>query len=141
MVLPQDNQLEWIHDENGNSLALIVRHSYAPISTRFLTPDDYKQQLGFIVYPAGGNVVAHVHLPIKRNITGTSEVLIVRQGRARLDIYRADKTFLMSRILETGDLVLLIDGGHGFEFLEETILVEVKQGPYTGYTDKERIKG
>jgi hypothetical protein len=36
---------------------------------------------------------------------------------------------------------LLTAGGHGFEVLEEIEMIEVKQGPYSGDTDKRRIRG
>jgi hypothetical protein len=42
--------------------------------------------------------------------------------------------------LQTGDVILLIQGGHGFEMLEETEIIEVKQGPYAGEQDKTRFK-
>ena len=45
----------------------------------------------------------------------------------------------MSRVLGPGDVILLISGGHGFEVLEELNMVEVKQGPYAGETDKTRF--
>jgi hypothetical protein len=41
-----------------------------------------------------------------------------------------------SRLLGPGDVILLISGGHGFEVLEELNMVEVKQGPYAGDSDK-----
>jgi len=43
-------------------------------------------------------------------------------------------------ILETGDIVMLVNGGHGFSLLEDTILFEIKQGPYTGLVEKERFE-
>ena len=40
------------------------------------------------------------------------------------------------------DLAMLFcAGGHGFEVLEEIEMIEVKQGPYGGDTDKRRIRG
>jgi hypothetical protein len=39
--------------------------------------------------------------------------------------------------LETGDIILLVAGGHGFRCLEDTVLLEIKQGPYTGLVEKE----
>jgi hypothetical protein len=38
-----------------------------------------------------------------------------------------------------GDVLLLVKGGHGFRMLEETVFVEIKQGPYTGLDEKERF--
>ena len=50
--------------------------------------------------------------------------------------YDDNKTYLKSHILEKGDVILLIEGGHGFEVIEEVEMVEVKQGPYAGDDDK-----
>jgi hypothetical protein len=36
---------------------------------------------------------------------------------------------------------LLAHGGHGFTMLEESEIVEVKQGPYSGDVDKTRFTG
>ena len=59
----------------------------------------------------------------------------------RVDFYDAYEDYLESRILYTGDVVLLVSGGHGFEVLEEVEMIEVKQGPYSGEMDKKRFDG
>ncbi len=92
-----------------------------------------------MVYPQDGEIVRHVHRPLERHIVGTSEVLIVRKGRCEIDIYNDDHRLVATRELRTGDVMLMIGGGHGFRMLEETILLEVKQGPYTGLEEKERF--
>ena len=45
----------------------------------------------------------------------------------------------MSKILNKGDVILLVNGGHGFEMLEKTEMIEVKQGPYIDGKDKTRF--
>ena len=35
---------------------------------------------------------------------------------------------------------MLVAGGHGFEMLEPTEIIEVKQGPYSGDQDKTRFE-
>ena len=59
----------------------------------------------------------------------------------RVDFYHEDQTFFESTILETGDVILLAQGGHGFEMLEPTEIIEVKQGPFGGDDDKIRFNG
>ena len=44
-----------------------------------------------------------------------------------------------TRELLPGDIMLMVGGGHGFRMLEDTVLLEVKQGPYTGLDEKERF--
>ena len=135
---PAINPIEVISDGN-EELAYIVRHSWVPQQTEFLTPDNFGQQMGMIVYGAGRSIVPHVHLPVIREVHGTSEVIVVRQGLCEIDIYNSDKVFLTTRQLEVGDIVLLLRGGHGFRMIEDTVLFEVKQGPYVGAADKERF--
>ena len=121
----------------GHCLAYIVSARMSPNATTFLTPPDLKQQVGFVVYPAGGVVKRHVHRALERNLLGTSEVILVRSGRCELDIYDDDRNLVATRELGPGDLMLMVGGGHGFRMLEDTVLIEVKQGPYTGIEEKE----
>jgi hypothetical protein len=124
------------HDQH---IATIIRRRYLPDETTFVTPDGYYQQTGFVVYPAGGKIARHIHLPIQRYLTGTPEALIVRKGRVEAELYALDRSRLGIWILEEGDIILLVAGGHGFHCLENTVLLEIKQGPYTGLVEKERF--
>ena len=58
----------------------------------------------------------------------------------RIDIYSDDNIRIGSRELVGGDWIMLLDGGHGFEILEPSVLFEVKQGPYAGDKDKLRFE-
>lgn len=120
-------------------LAYIIRGDLMPSRTTFLTPPQFKQQVGFVVYPAGGEIQRHVHRPLSRHLIGTSEVLIVRRGRCEIDIYNDDRELVATRELREGDVMLMVGGGHGFHMLEDTVFLEVKQGPYTGQDEKERF--
>ena len=121
------------------ALAYIIRGDLMPSRTTFLTPPQFKQQVGFVVYPAGGEIQRHVHRPLSRHLIGTSEVLIVRRGRCEIDIYNDDRELVATRELREGDIMLMVGGGHGFHMLEDTVFLEVKQGPYTGQDEKERF--
>lgn len=123
----------------GQLLAVLVRATLQAERTTFLTPDNLAQQLGLIVYPAGGAVAPHRHRPVERRIVGTSEVIFVRRGRCLLDLFGDDQKLVCTRELATGDVVMLVEGGHGFRMLEDTVLLEVKQGPYLGFDEKERF--
>lgn len=122
-------------------LAIIVSHRFDEPGIRFFTPDDLSQQLAFMRHPGGKLIDPHVHNPVPRQVHYTQEVLLIRRGRLRVDFYSADQQYLESRILESGDVILLIEGGHGFEVLEEVEMFEVKQGPYVGDEDKTRFAG
>ena len=120
-------------------LAYIIRAEMVPGKTTFLTPSELNLQVGFVVYPAGGEVARHLHRPLERHIVGTSEVLVVKEGRCQMDIYDDDRRLVATRELRKGDIMLMVGGGHGFRMLEDTVLLEVKQGPYTGLDEKERF--
>ena len=121
-------------------LALIVRHSYSKDGIEFFTPGSYSQQLGYMKHPSGYVIQPHVHNPVAREVEYTKEVLFIRSGRLRVDFYSENQRYLESAVLEAGDVILLAYGGHGFEMLEETQIIEVKQGPYAGDEDKTRFK-
>ena len=128
------------HISDGDTdLALIIRHSFRSEGIEFFTPDSYSQQIGYMNRPLGYVIQPHVHNPVRREVQYTNEVLIVRSGRVRVDFYSEQQDYLSSRELATGDIILLIRGGHGFEMLEPTEMVEVKQGPYAGDLDKTRF--
>ena len=130
--------IEHIIDKEEH-LADIIRAKMAPNRTMFITPPEFKQQVGFVAYPAGGEIARHVHLPLERHLVGTSEVLIVKKGRCLVDIYNDTQELVATRELHEGDMLLMVSGGHGFRMLEDTIFVEIKQGPYTGLVEKERF--
>ena len=124
---------------NQQVLCILIRANLLPAETTFLTPPEYKQQVGFVVYPAGGSIAPHTHRAIERHINGTSEVLIVRKGRCEVDLYTETHDLVATRQLACGDILILVSGGHGFRMLEDTVFIEVKQGPYTGLEEKERF--
>jgi hypothetical protein len=124
----------------GELLAIIVRHTFQPDKTTFITTDDLNQQLGFVVYPAGGEIMPHVHTDVERRTTGTQETLFVRSGLVEVDLYDNARQLVATRTLEPGDVLTLISGGHGFRMKEDTVLLEIKQGPYGGEQDKERFE-
>lgn len=128
-------RFEW----RGKLLAIIVRAELEPEETTFVTTPELNLQLGFVVYPEGGEVARHTHLPLERRLTGTSEVIVVREGRCELDIYAPDQELVATRELRRGDVMLMVAGGHGFRMLEDTTLLEIKQGPYTGLDEKHRF--
>jgi hypothetical protein len=117
-------------------LAIILRADFKKDGIEFFTPSNFSQQLGYMNRPAGYVIAPHVHNPAPREVQFTKEVLFVKSGRVRVDFYSDQQQYLESAILQTGDVILLAYGGHGFEMLEPTEMIEVKQGPYAGDSDK-----
>jgi hypothetical protein len=123
----------------GLPLTYIIHADSLPDQTTFLTPPEFKQQVGFVVYPAGGEVSRHTHRQLERHLVGTSEVLILKKGRCLMDIFSDEHELVATRELKEGDIMLMVGGGHGFRMLEDTVFIEIKQGPYTGLEEKDRF--
>ena len=127
--------VQWIRGRDGN-IALLVRGAHRPATTEFLTPAACIQQLGFVVHPRGAVVAPHTHRATERRVTGMSELLMVREGRCEVDLYDAPKTLVATLDLMAGDLLLMVAGGHGVRMTERCVILEMKQGPFTGPDDK-----
>ena len=121
-------------------LAIIIRHSFYKDGIEFFTPNSYSQQIGYMNRPQGYVIPPHVHNPVVREVEYTKEVLVIKSGRLRVDFYSEEERYIESTILEKGDVILLTYGGHGFEMLQPTEIIEVKQGPYAGDQDKTRFE-
>lgn len=121
-------------------IALIIRAGYDEPGVHFFTPGNFSQQVAFMRHPQGKKIAPHVHNLLSRQVLYTQEVLFIRKGRLKVNLYSSDRKFLAAPILEEGDVILLCGGGHSFEMLEETSMIEVKQGPYAGDDDKTRFE-
>ena len=124
---------------DGQLLAIIISSEYKKEGIEFFTPGDFSQQLGYMNRPTGYKIDPHIHNHIERKVVLTQEVLFIRSGKVKVNFYNDSKEYLESRVLKQGDVILLASGGHGFEMLESTEMIEVKQGPYCGDADKTRF--
>ena len=124
---------------NGKPLVYIIRPDPLPDRTTFITPPEFKQQVGFVVYPAGGEIARHIHLALERHLVGTCEVLVLLKGHCLIDVYTDGKELVATRELISGDVILMVAGGHGFRVQEDTVFLEIKQGPYLETEEKERF--
>lgn len=127
--------------DNNKILAIIIRNDFSTEGLKFFTPDDFSQQLAYMHHKKGKRIKPHFHNAIMREISFTQEVLFLKRGRLKVDLYKNDHSFHSTHILGNGDVILLAGGGHGFEALEDIEMIEVKQGPYTGDKDKKYFEG
>jgi mannose-6-phosphate isomerase-like protein (cupin superfamily) len=125
---------------NKLQLAIIIRNNFRKEGIEFFTNDNDSQQLGYMNRPKDYEIAPHRHNLVQREVHLTQEVLFIKSGKVRVDFYDNDQHYLESRIVSTGDVILLADGGHGFKMLEPTEMIEVKQGPYVGDEDKVRFE-
>lgn len=121
----------------GLEYAVVIRASYAPTDRiEFCTPPEYSQQLAYMSRPKGRVIRAHIHNEVRRSVMRTCETLFIRKGKVRADFYDEQGAYFQSVDLGAGDVILFVQGGHGFTMLEDAEIVEVKQGPYAGDNDK-----
>jgi len=132
------NEILQVH-HGGQLLAIIVTSRFREPGIHFVTSNELSQQLAYMNYPAGKTIPPHVHNSVAREVFFTQETLFIKRGKLRVDFYNAQQEYLESRVLVAGDVILLIQGGHGFEVLEPLEMIEVKQGPYAGDMDKTRF--
>lgn len=120
-------------------LGIIIRYNYKKDGIEFFTNDNDSQQLGYMNRPKDYTIAPHRHNIVPREVHLTQEVLFIKAGKVRVDFFDNEQNYLQSSILNTGDVILLADGGHGFRMLEASEIIEVKQGPYCGEQDKVRF--
>jgi mannose-6-phosphate isomerase-like protein (cupin superfamily) len=121
-------------------LAIIIRSSYESKGIEFFTPKNFSQQLGYMNRPRGYEIEPHFHKIVNRTVEYTNEVLFVKSGEVKVDFYDEKQIFFTSRVLNKGDIILLVKGGHGFKMLQNSEMIEVKQGPYISDNDKIRFQ-
>lgn len=120
-------------------LSLIIRSNYKSEGIEFFTDDENEQQLAYMNRKSNYIIEPHIHNKVKREVFFTQETLVIKSGKVRVDYYSNDKQYLESRILNGGDVALLVAGGHGLKMLEDSEIIEIKQGPYVGANDKVRF--
>ena len=124
--------LEKIKSATGQTIAIVVKNDYKKDGINFLSPSHFSLQLGVNNYLKGDKIKPHVHLDKTVTIKTIQEVAYIKNGEVLVHLYDSDRLLFNSFNLSTGDLIFFVSGGHGFEILKDTTIIEVKQGPYLG---------
>ena len=114
-------------------VAYILRDIYSYKRRQFVERTNDFLQVGIMQIEKNEIINPHYHLPQKKIITKNQEVLIILGGKLEASFY-ANKTnkLIKKSILSNGDILVLLNCGHGFKILEKCNIIEVKQGPYEG---------
>lgn len=124
---------------------ILARHIPAAVAWQdglnFFSQDDDFIQVGVWGYGAGKELKAHIHNEVKREVLWTQEVLFVRKGKLRANIFDTTENKVAELEVNAGDVIILLRGGHGYDILEDgTQVLEIKNGPYVGPDmDRRRI--
>ena len=129
----------------GKILAIIIRSKaiddleQSGESMRFVTPDEFPFQIGIHNRKKDEIIQPHFHLPFTelKNFP-VQEFFHVLSGKVKIDLYSENDTKVSEIIVETGDSIVL-NTGHGFTFLDDAKLIELKQGPYRGRENEKRF--
>ncbi len=123
------------------TLAIVLRDEDWEGGLNFISAESDYLQVGTWGYEKGKKLLSHIHLNAPREALRTQEVVLVKEGRLRADIYTEKEALLKSVELKKGDVIVLLAGGHGYEILaDNTRVLEVKNGPYVGAEkDRKRI--
>lgn len=120
--------------------AIVVKSDEVEDGLKFYTQESDFLQMGTWKYPRGKALKAHAHKICERTSNLTQEFIIVKKGALRLDVYDKSDALLTSVTMRQGDFGILLNGGHGYEILEDaTEVVEVKNGPYLGLESDKRM--
>lgn len=123
---------------NNKIYGIIIRNKFTlgDNSIKFFTKSNFSQQLGYMNRPKNYRIPPHKHRKNLRHLFYTQEVLVVKKGKIRVNFFHSTKKFFKSKIIQTGDVILLAFGGHGFDFIQRSEIIEIKQGPFNKKKDK-----
>lgn len=126
--------------KEGILFGIVIRtKEIEPEATEFFTPKENSLQVGLIKHPRGYIEPAHSHKKKEKVISDVQETLHIEQGKVKVNFYTFEGVKIDSKVLNEGDVVLLANGGHNIEVLEDFIGVKVKQGPYRNIEDDKEV--
>jgi len=128
-----------IKDKEGNLIAIYLDLKNANDFKNFYTEDSADMQFGVFNLPKDESILKHFHPEQNRIVRTTTEVLVLLSGKLEVSLYDNSLEHIENIILESGSVLITVMGGHGIEVLEESKMIEVKQGPYDLEADKVRF--
>lgn len=128
-----------IKSNDGKTIAIVVKKDFKKEGVNFISDPDFPLQLGISNYKKNEEIKAHFHIKNKIKINKIQEIVYIKKGRTLVNLYDKDRYNFKSIELTTGDIIFFVEGGHGFKILEETDIIEVKQGPYFGRDKDKRV--
>ncbi len=127
--------------KNGIVLARHIKPEDIKPGLNFFSEDDEYVQVGvWGHYKNGKDLQAHIHNEFQRTAARTYEMLYIIKGSIEAAIYSFDRKFIEKLDVLQGEILILMECGHGYRITsEDTIVLEVKNGPYAG-AEKDRYR-
>lgn len=120
-------------------IAFVLRSGDYVKGLKFYSNDDDFLQVGTWNYDKGQKLRPHSHKVFERTALRTQELVFVKSGLVKSNVYDDDDNLIKELILHPGDIVVYLAGGHDFEILENNSQIfEVKNGPFLGVEKDKR---
>jgi len=126
---------EDIRSQDGTLIARIIRAEqlWAGTALNFWSDDQDFIQVGTWTHPEATILPAHTHNVFERTAFRTQEVVYVVSGSILAQLYDEDELLIAERMMREGELLVCLNGGHGYTILEkDSRVLEIKNGPYLG---------
>ena len=98
--------------------------------TNPVTDPNQPLQVLALKHPAGKRIEIHTHTPHQRITHVLQKCLMVKKGEIRVELYGPDKKYMRDVALQEGDFFILINGAWGVSFLQDSEIIEIKNGPF-----------
>ena len=124
------------------TIALIVKADFKAKPHQFLTDKDNPLQLGVLAHKKDSEVKPHQHRKLTKTTHQNQEFIYLKSGKVEVTFYRdfyRGSTPVKKHILEPGDCLLQLSGGHGFKYLKDSETITIKQGPYFGKAKEKKL--
>lgn len=95
-----------------------------------VTEPDGALQVLTLKYPKGKLVAPHIHVPHHRETNLLQECLVVVRGKLRVSFFDEDSKPFDHVDIVTGEACITLSVAHSVEFLEDSEVIEIKNGPY-----------
>ena len=107
----------------------------------FLSDDSDFIQLGTWNYEKNFSTVPHYHLEHDKSSNLTQEVVLVHKGSVKCRLFTKEGIYVDEVDINEGELIVQIYGVHEYIMNEDSIVLEIKNGPYYGpEIDRKRIE-
>ena len=121
--------------------ASVIRPLLVSEGLSFFTPDEKFIQVGTWNYKKNRVLDLHYHLEFPRNSYKTNEAVFVIKGKILCKLFRENGEFLKEVTINENEMIIQFNGAHEYTILEDSIAIEIKNGPYFGpEKDRKRIE-
>lgn len=106
----------------------------------FFSDDSDYIQIGTWKYKKNSATVPHYHIEHEKPSKLTQEVVFVYKGSLKCKVFTKEGRLIEEVDLKEGELIVQLYGAHEYITNEDSIILEIKNGPYFGpEIDRKRI--